>query len=58
MKTKRELGSAFGFNSIKRLILKLFYRTRQNIADRELSLFYRSSPMERKILMEVKLWQK
>ena len=43
MNMKRGLGSAFRFQSIKELILKLFCRTKQNITDRELSLFYRSS---------------
>ena len=43
MNIKRGLGSAFRFQSIKELILMLYRRTKQNIADRELSLFYRSS---------------
>jgi len=58
MNTKRGLGSAFRFQSIKELILKLFCRIKQNIADRELSLFYRSSLAGRKIQIRSKSWLK
>jgi len=50
MANKRGLGSTFSFLTlIRELILKLFCRIKQDKADEELSLFYRSSPMERKI---------
>jgi len=50
MNTKRGLESRFLiFKPVKELMLKLFCRIRQNKADEEPSLFYRSSPMERKI---------